>query len=199
MNKISTVLSILCLGLIGVLFYLHFSHTEKLNKVKDVAAKNASNNFKIAYFDIDSLQANYQHYKDMVEELTKQETESKNDLNALRNSYQRFIGELQQKGPGMTQAEQETAQRELQRREREYQKREAELQNALQSRQMDKLKELRGEIESYLADYNKEKGYAYIFSYEPGMLLYFRDSALNITTDVLQGLNNKYAGSKKKN
>jgi len=199
MNKISTVLSILCLGLVGVLFYLHFTHTEKLNKVKNATVKNAGTSFKIAYFDIDSLQANYQHYKDMVEELSKLEANSKGELNTLRSSYQRFISELQQKGPGMTQAEQENAQRELQRREREYQSKEADLQNKLQSKQMDKLKELREEIETFLADYNKEKGYAYIFSYEPGMLLYFRDSALNITPDVLQGLNNKYATGKKKN
>lgn len=199
MNKISTVLSILCLGLVGVLFYLHFSHTEKLNKVKDAAVKNNSSSFRIAYFDIDSLQANYQHYKDMVEELTRQEASSKTQLNNLRTSYQKFITDLQQKGPGMTQAEQENAQRELQRREREYQQKEAALQNELQGKQMDKLKELRQEIETFLADYNKEKGYAYIFSYEPGMLLYFRDSALNITTDVLNGLNNKYASGKKKN
>ena len=135
----------------------------------------------------------------MVEELSKLEANSKGELNSLRSSYQRFISELQQKGPGMTQAEQENAQRELQRREREYQSKEADLQNKLQSKQMDKLKELREEIETFLADYNKEKGYAYIFSYEPGMLLYFRDSALNITPDVLQGLNNKYNTGKKKN
>lgn len=197
MNKISTVLSILCLALTGVLFYLHFTHKEKLNKVSDAASKNTTN-FKIAYFDIDSLQSNYTHYKDMLEELKKTELSMNSQLNSLRSSYQNFLGELQKKGPGMTQAEQETAQRELARREREYQKTEADLQNNMQSQQMEKIKKLQQEIEEYLEDYNKEKGYAYIFSYQPGMLLYYRDSTYNITQDVLNGLNQRYA-SKKKN
>ncbi len=197
MNKFSIVLSILCLALIGVLFYLHFTHTEKLNKVSDEATKNAHNNFRIAYFDIDSLQTKYERYNDMLEELKKTEQSHNARLNALRAGYQSFVGELQKSGPGMTQAQQEQAQRELARKEKEYQRTEADLQNNMQDLQMKKIKELQQDIEDYLADYNKQKGYAYIFSYQPGMLLYYRDSAYNITSDVLKGLNERYAGKKK--
>jgi error-prone DNA polymerase len=111
MNKFSIVLSILCLALIGVLFYLHFTHTEKLNKVSDEATKNAHNNFRIAYFDIDSLQTKYERYNDMLEELKKTEQSHNARLNALRAGYQSFVGELQKSGPGMTQAQQEQAHR----------------------------------------------------------------------------------------
>src|SRR5688500_7451083 len=65
MKNISTVLSILALVLIGVLFYLHFTHREKLNKVSVTAEKNATSNFAIAYFDIDSLQEHYEYFKDV--------------------------------------------------------------------------------------------------------------------------------------
>lgn len=197
MKQISIVLGVVSLVLIGVLFYLHFTHTEKLNKVTDKATKNAGSSFKIAYFDIDSLQSNYEHYKDMLEELKKAEQSHNARLNNLRTSYQNFVGELQKSGPGMTQAQQEQAQRELARKEKEYQKTESDLQNDMQDMQMKKIKELQQEIESYLADYNKQKGYAYIFSYQPGMLLYYRDSAYNITSDVLKGLNERYSIQKK--
>lgn len=198
MNKISTSLGILSLVLIGVLFYLHFTHKEKLNKVQDAATKDTSINFQIAYFDIDSLQSNYEHYKDALEEVKKTEQSMNAELQNMRARYQKYIGELQQKGASMTQSEQEMAQRNLQSMDKDFRERESQLQSNMQNKQMELMKGLRQEIEAYLADYNKEKKYAYIFSYEPGLLLYYRDSLYDITKDVVRGLNAQYS-SKKKN
>jgi outer membrane protein len=198
MNKISTVLSLLSLALVGVLFYLHFTHKEKLNKVSDAAVKNSSVSFKIAYFDIDSLQSNYEHYKDALDEMKKVEQGMNAELQNLRTRYQSYIGELQKKGENMTQAEGEKAQRDLQTMDKTFRNREAELQNSLQNKQMELMKTLRQEIEAYLEEYNKQKDYAYIFSYEPGILLYYKDSLYDITKDVVRGLNEQYK-SKKKN
>ena len=51
-------------------------------------------------------------------------------------------------------------------------------------------------IQNYLKDYNKDGKYSYIFSYEPGFMFY-KDSTLNITPDVIAGLNGLYAENKK--
>jgi outer membrane protein len=199
MNKISTVLSVLSLVLVGVLYFLYFSNKEQGKKASNALENTtAANDFRIAYFDIDSLQTNYEHYKDAIEELKKTEQTMAAELQALRTRYQNYIAELQKKGENMTQAEGERAQRELQTMDRNYARREQELQNELQNKQVDLLKKLNTEIETFLADYNKEKGYAYIFSYQPGNLLYFKDTLFDITPDVVRGLNELYK-SKKKN
>src|SRR5688572_5863304 len=197
MNKISTVLSVLSLVLVGVLFYLHFSHKEQLNKVSDAANKNSNSSFRIAYFDIDSLQEHYAHYKDALEEMKKSEQGVAAELQSLRTRYQGYISELQKKGENMTQAEGEKAQRDLQTMDKNFRTREAQLQNELQNKQVDLMKTLNQEIEAYLATYNKEKGYAYIFSYQPGAMLYYKDSLYDITQDVVRGLNEQYKSRKK--
>jgi outer membrane protein len=158
---------------------------------------NAHSNFRIAYFDIDSLQVNYDHYKDALEDLKKAEQSMNAEIQDMRSRYQRYIGELQQKGPAMSQADQEKAQRSLQEMDKRFSDRQQTLQSNMQNKQMDMVNELRKEIEQYLAVYNKEKGYTYIFSYEPGTLLYYKDSVYDITQDVLRGLNQKYQGTKK--
>ena len=61
---------------------------------------------------------------------------------------------------------------------------------------MDMTNLLRKQIEEYLTTYNKDKGYAYIFSYEPGFIFY-KDSIYDITMDVVTGLNEKYKSTKK--
>src|SRR5215831_19655946 len=61
MNRLSTFLVAVAFLLIGLLFYLHFTHVEELKKVSVVAEKNAHTTFKIAYFDPDSLQVHYDY------------------------------------------------------------------------------------------------------------------------------------------
>jgi len=63
---------------------------------------------------------------------------------------------------------------------------------------MDMTKLMRKQIEDYLAEFNKQKGYAYIFSYEPGFIMYYKDSLYDVTRDLVQGLNEKYGSKKKK-
>jgi outer membrane protein len=55
--------------------------------------------------------------------------------------------------------------------------------------------EFNDKIRSFLKDYNKTKRFSYIISNEPGFIFY-RDSAYNITSDVVAGLNQVF--SKKK-
>ena len=198
MRNISTILSIIALALTGVLFYLHFTHTEKLKQVSVAANKGGQNGFKIAYFDIDSLQSNYTFYKDALEEMKGKESAANTELQDIKARFQRRIQQLQEKGPTMSQAEGEAAQREVAKMEQDYRKREAQLQESLQNQQMDMTKLMRKQIEDYLAEYNKQKGYAYIFSYEPGFIMYYKDSLYDITSDLVQGLNNKYKSTKKK-
>jgi len=197
MKNISTILSILALVLIGYLFYLHFTHVEKLNKVSDTASKNAHTNFKIAYFDIDSLQEHYEYFKDVSGDIKKKENAMNAELNDLTNKYQRTVRKWQEKGNNITQAEGEAAQREVGLLQQQYQQRKGELEQEMQKLQVDRMSELRKQVEEFLKDYNKTKAYAYILSYEPGFIIYYRDSAYNITSDLVNGLNSQYKEKKK--
>jgi len=51
------------------------------------------------------------------------------------------------------------------------------------------------EIKDYLKKFNEDRRYSFIFSYEPG-LFYYKDSAFDITSQVLKGLNDQYKARK---
>lgn len=197
MRNISTYLSILALLGVGVLFYLQFSQDKqsKNHSVNDVKREN--NNFRIAYFDIDSLQEKYEYFRDVSGEIKKKEANITSQLNALQDSYQKRLKELQEKGPTMTQSEGEAAQREYSQMQQKYQQRQLAMEQELKKHQVDVMTDVRTKIETYLKEYNKEKGYAFILSYEPGFMLYYRDSVYDITNDVIQGLNGQYKKEKK--
>jgi outer membrane protein len=197
MKNISTILGIICLLLIGVLFYLHFTHVEELKKVSNKADQNSHTSFKIAYFDIDSLQAHYESYQNALNEMKKKEAYANTQLQNLKAKNQKRFGEIQQKGPSMSQAEGEAANRELGFMEQNYRQVESDLMKNLQNEQIEMINNLRKEIEDYLAIYNKENRYAYIFSYQPGFIIYYKDSVYDITANLVEGLNAQLKNKKK--
>jgi outer membrane protein len=73
-----------------------------------------------------------------------------------------------------------------------YQKRQMDLEQDLQKQKVDLMTDLRKKVEDYLKEYNKDKGYAFILSYEPGFMLYYKDSLYDITSDLVTGLNEKH-------
>jgi outer membrane protein len=197
MKNISTYLSLLALILTGVLFCLHFSAPRHGGEHPPKFIGNDKSHFKIAYFDIDSLQNNYEYFKDVSSQIKKKEGDISSQLNSLQESYQKRIKELQTKSATMTQAEGEAAQREYTQMQQKYQQRQMAMEQDLKKNQIDLMTDVRNKIENYLKDYNKQHGYAFILSYEPGFMLYYKDSTYDITNDVISGLNSDYKNIKK--
>ena len=192
MKHLSTLLGVISLILIAVLFYLHFSQKPVVKTTSPSIAKTESANFRIAYFDIDSLQTHFDYFKKVSNEMKARENAMTVELRTLENSYQKKIKEWQDRGANMTQAEGEAAQREYAQMQQRYQKRQMDLEQELQKQKVDLMTDLRKKVEDYLKEYNKEKGYAFILSYEPGFMLYYKDTLYDVTSDVIAGLNEKY-------
>lgn len=198
MRNIGNILSVIALIAVGILFYLHFTHTEQLKQ--QIVKQNSridTSNFRIAYFDIDSLQTHFKEFNEIVEELRTKENEKNAILSQYSAKYQRRLRELQQKATSMSQAQGEAAQQELAQMEEGFKKTEFELDQNLKKLQMDRMSNLQKKIENYLKDYNRDKGYAFIFSYQPGSLMYYKDSLYDITKEIINGLNRDYKPQKK--
>jgi len=61
----------------------------------------------------------------------------------------------------------------------------------LQNESFKRLQEVKKKIEDYLKEYNKDKGFSYIMTNAPE-LIYLKDTAYNITSDLILGLNSQY-------
>ena len=197
MTKFSLILNLILLFLVGYLYYLHFFSSGKpvtfVHLGKD-SAKNHGN--KVAYLDLDSLENNYEYYKKIKTEFDRKQTASNNEFNNLQKRYQSRAMELQQKGPTMNQQDQESAMREINQMQQGLQEKKQSLDNDLFAYNSKMKEDILNRIQKFLKEYNKDGRYDYIFSYEPGFMFY-KDTALNITRDVVTGLNEEYLRNKK--
>ncbi|HTD92235.1 MAG TPA: OmpH family outer membrane protein [Chitinophagaceae bacterium] len=180
----------------GYLLIVQFS-----KKPGSAAAKHAvndssssQNSVRIAYFEMDSVEAHYEKVKDVQAEIQNQEKEYSNGLSQLDLTYRKKIQEYQQKGSSMTQADYEKAQMDLKQLEDRLKVTKQDLDQKYQDFVQRRNLSLKKTIEDYIAKYNQDRKYSYIFVYEPG-LFYYKDTLYNITSDVVKGLNEEYKKS----
>ena len=192
MRNISTVISAVALFLVAILFYLFLQRSREQPKASVLPERQIGSSFKIAYFDIDSLEANYNYFKDALSQVKIKENAMNAELGNMEKSYQKKILEWQQKANSMSQAESEQAQREYVSMQQTYQTRKQTLQEELFKHQEDLKADIKKKIEAFLKDYKKNKTYSYIFEYETNSFMYYQDTAYNITRDLIEGLNASY-------
>jgi outer membrane protein len=196
MKYISTILSVIALALIGVLFFQQSHHGDQLRKITDGEKKTSGNGFRIAYFDMDTLEAHYDYFTAAQAMVKSKEGAMNMELSSLDRGNQKKVEAWRQKGNTMTPAESEQAQQEYQAMQQAFQSRKSALEQELYKNTEDLKTNIRRKIEDFVKDYNKQKGYSFIFAYDPSSFIYYKDTLYNITPDLLDGLNAAY---KKKN
>ena len=107
--------------------------------------------------------------------------------NALQNEYV----SLQKKAQNgeLSQSEGEAAQQRLMQKQNELENKRQSLGSKYLKDQEDFNKEIHDNLHEYIKEYNEEAGYDYILSYsKDGSILYAND-ALDITQEVVKGMN----------
>src|SRR6201996_1737475 len=179
MKYISTILSVIALALVGVLFFTQSRKIDQLKKNTESEKKTTGSGFKVAYFDLDTLQAHYDYIKDVQSVAKNKENAMNLELSSMDRSNQKKIEEWRQKGNTMTQAEGEQAQQEYQKMQQRFASRKQELEQQLYKEEEDMRMNIRRKVEDYLKDYNKQKQYSYIIAYDGNSFVYNKDTVYN--------------------
>ncbi|MFZ9588121.1 MAG: OmpH family outer membrane protein [Chitinophagaceae bacterium] len=186
---------VLALGIV-VLLFLQFKSSDK--KVETVQANDAVTSVKLGYVDLDSVQEKYLLYKEQMDLFEKKKEAADRDLN---NAFQKIDNEriaFAKRGESITQAEYENFQRSYQGKMQNLEEQKRVLENNIAGEGMKTMESLKKTIDDYLVKYNKEKKFTYIFSYSSGLnVLFYKDSATNITDEIVAGLNAEYNKTKK--
>ncbi len=200
MKNFSVVLNAVLVAAVAVLFVLFF--TNKSNKNEAVVADgSAAQKGDVVYIQIDSLVNNYDMFNDLRSELESKATKIQNDLNKKSRAFENDAKNFEEKlNKGLlTRSQAESMQASLLQRQQE-------LQNYTQQKQMEMAEEetvminkVMDAIKTYVKEYNKTHQFALILTTSTTTQVVIDGSAsLDITQDVLNGLNEEYIKTRNK-
>jgi len=195
MKQLSLVLNILLVIAVGVLYYLHFAHDKLLPKGSITAGykqkDSCGNKISIvAYVELDSLYSNVTFIKLRKKEL---EAEQKTIAQEYENRYRSLSAEKDEflkKGNAITQQEAEAFQSKLGQKQQDIEADKQTKAQRLAEKGAKIMEDMQSKVRAFMKEYNKSKNYSYILATGTGLdYLFYKDSALNITPDVIKGLN----------
>ena len=190
-------LNIILLAAVGFLFYKVFAKDVSIKKITTVTngEKNASNLVgKIAYVELDSLYENIRYIRNMRESLEAEqkliEREWTSGMQGLDSKKNNFIAK---NGNNMTQEMAEQFQNQLLQEQQNIESKKQNLASKLSDKSYRFMDDVQTKMKTFLKDYNTDKGYAYILTSGTGLdYMIYRDSTLNITDDVISGMNEMF-------
>ena len=150
----------------------------------------------IVYIQLDSLVNQYDMYNDLKSELESKVQAVQEDLNKKGRSFESAVKDFQAKiDKGLlTRSQAEEQQQKLVEREQNLQGLSQQKQMELAEEEAVMMRRVMDAIQTYITKYNQDKGYALILS----VPVLAGDPSLNITQDILAGLNEEYIKSKNK-
>ncbi|WP_231862237.1 OmpH family outer membrane protein [Rufibacter sp. DG15C] len=154
---------------------------------------------EIVYINADSLLKNYQHFKDAQARLKSKSQRLEQELRGKATSFQKEVGQYQQAGQGMTNEQRAATEQRLAQKEQQLQAQNQNASNQLAKEENEEMKKIYDKVEAYLKKLSAEKGYKMVLSYTRGnSAILYSDESLDITQDVLKGLNEEYKSANKK-
>lgn len=176
------------------------------NNVKETASQDtapatteSAQSLKIAYVDIDSLLNNYKFSVTLRNEMLRKGENMRMTLSEKAKVIQADMEDFQRKMENNVYATRQRAEEEQTRilkSQEDYARLEQRLVNELSAEEQKNNLILRDSINNFLKDYNVANGYDLILSRMADNIL-LANEALDITKEVIDGLNNRYAGSDK--
>jgi outer membrane protein len=150
---------------------------------------------RIVYVNTDTLLTNYDYYKDVVKEFENKRFAAENELQRRSKSFQNEVALFQRQAQagGMSQQQGQTKQQQLAAKEQDIMMYRDNTSSALAEEQAGKTDELISNIQDYLKKYNEDDRYDMVIGYSKGGGVLYAKEKMDITAEVLKGLNEEYA------
>ena len=155
---------------------------------------------KIAYIDVEEILKEYEGSKQAEAEMKAESDKIAMELEELAAPFQQKVQEYQQNSENLSESEKKVVEQELMQEQQMIQRRQQMAQQQVQEEGQKKIDIINDEIESFLDEYAQAKGYSFILgTSDQTKTVLYGDDALNITDDVIEGLNEGYSPENQSN
>ncbi len=199
MNKKNLFRSLTVVAIAAMTLSACNNNSGKMDEKPAAAQTAAPGSLKIGFIEVDTIMTQYNFCKDYSKILEKRGNNIQSSLASMERNLEAAIKNFQNKAQNngfKSQSEYESQQAAIQRQQEQYVAARDRLAGELQS-ETDKFNAaLHDSIEHFIAQYNKDKKFSLILTKQGDNILY-GDKSLDITNEVVAGLNKAYKSKPK--
>jgi len=197
MKNASLILNGVLLVAVVVLYVLHFS-SGKSSGASDAGSNLTPSDLKVAYINQDTVLKYYDYVKVNSAALEEKVKGYRRQLETRQASLEREVQQYRAGAGNLTMNQARDLETALQQKGQNLQMFEQSLQQQMMAEQGRVAEELYGKITDYLKEYSKQRGIAVIMRYDRESDLLVGGDSLDISRDVVKGLNERWAVEKDK-
>ncbi len=199
MKKGSIIINAVMAAAIIALFVLHFTSGPSSSKGEEQNTEQLSQG-DIVFIQIDSLLNKYDMFNDLKSELESKAQVIQDDMDKKGRAWQRDVTDFEEKVKKglITRSQAETQQNLLANREIELRQYSNQKQMEMAEEEQVLIRRVMDAVDKFLEKYNADKKYSLIINTQGTSTILRGSSALNITNEVVQGLNEEYVATRGK-
>ena len=199
MKKLPLILSIVSIIAVAILLVLEFTDKDDKESGENIARAESEAINGIAYVEVDTIIYNFDFYFKLRDELVVKQQKAESELNNKGRQYETGAKDYEDKvRKGLvTRATAAQMEQNLIQQQQDLVTLRDKLQYDLMEEEQVMNRKVLEYIYNFLDEYAAEAGYQYILGKSFGGQVMYSEKSLDITDDVLQKLNEKYAAENK--
>lgn len=156
--------------------------------------KDNSEGLRVAYYSVDSLNANYQLVKDVTADIEQKVKAETSKFEAEVKTFENWALGIQKKSQNqeLSQNEEMKYAEQYQKRQMELAQKEQQIAAKIEEMQVTELTSATNRVNSFVKDYALKNGYDMVFQYQIGGQIIYINEAFDVTDDIINGLNDEY-------
>ena len=190
-NNISIGLNVILLIAVIVLYVLHFS--DDSDNGENAEVNNAAPiDLAIAYVNSDSLLKNYGFFQELEKQLIDKRDKLNVEYQNRAEGLQKEISNFQSTAGNMTISQARAVEEDLRKKQQNLMMYQEQLGQQLMQQESKMNTELYDKVSDYLHNYGKDKNLQIVLTYTKGSGVLYANEGLDITDQILNGLNEAY-------
>lgn len=196
----ATALAVVIALVVYIVLALNIKRGGGAVAVAPIVASGGGGSADIVFVNLDSLIRGYDMYFDLQKEFETKAKAKEADFGARRTKLEREVRDFQEKIEKqlITRSQAQQLQEGLQRKEQEMVQLGQQIQSELAEEEAVTMRRIQDNVRKYVESYNADRRFRLIISNTGGNVLLYGEPTLNITAELLAGLNESYVKVRQK-
>lgn len=191
MKNLSLILNGILIIAVAFLYYNNFAGSDEADETIN-KSELSIDNLSIAYVNSDTLLTNYNYYEEVSKRLDEKRIKLQQEYTRRAEGLQRQIEDYQRTMTNLTIAQARAVEEDLGRKRQNLLQYQETISQDLMREEASITQELYEKVSSFLKTYGDNNNLQVVLTYSAGSGLLYANDALNITEQVITGLNTLY-------